>query len=290
MSIFLAALGFGLVTAAVLSVSAVGITLQFAVTDVLNLAFGGVMIVSAYAAYAVNMSGASVWVGLVVAMVVGALLSVALNRFIYTPFQRRGTSPIAVVIVSLGMTLILEFGLQAFVGGDSVSYSLNPGPTLDLLGLQLSIVQLILILIAVATMLAIHSLLRYSRLGKAMRATAANRSLARNSGIRTERVVTITWLISGALAGLGGTVFAIDSGSFGATSTDLLLVSHPLRGLPRRSRTGIWRDVGSLDHRRRNRGERCLHLAPIQGCRRFHPAVRHARVATYRAARRPRTL
>jgi branched-subunit amino acid ABC-type transport system permease component len=224
MSIFLAALGFGLVTAAVLSVSAVGITLQFAVTDVLNLAFGGVMIVSAYAAYAVNMSGASVWVGLVVAMVVGALLSVALNRFIYTPFQRRGTSPIAVVIVSLGMTLILEFGLQAFVGGDSVSYRLNPGPTLNLLGLQLSIVQLILILIAVGTMLAIHSLLRYSRLGKAMRATAANRSLARNSGIRTERVVTITWLISGTLAGLGGTVFAIDSGSFGATSTDLLLV------------------------------------------------------------------
>ncbi len=224
MSIFLAALGFGLVTAAVLSVSAVGITLQFAVTDVLNLAFGGVMIVSAYAAYAVNMGGASVWVGLVVAMIVGALLSVALNRFIYTPFQRRGTSPIAVVIVSLGMTLILEFGLQAFVGGDSVSYSLNPGPTLNLLGLQLSIVQLILILIAVATMVAIHSLLRYSRLGKAMRATAANRSLARNSGIRTERVVTITWLISGALAGLGGTVFAIDSGSFGATSTDLLLV------------------------------------------------------------------
>jgi branched-subunit amino acid ABC-type transport system permease component len=224
MNLFLASLGFGLVTAAVLTISAVGFTMQFAVTDVLNLAFSGVMIVSAYVAYAVNRAGLSVWFGLVVATFVGAVLSVALNRVVYTPFQRRGTSPIALVIVSLGMTLILEFGLQAYVGGSSVSYQLNPGPNLKIGGLQLSLVQLVIIGLAVVTMAFVHGLLRYTRLGKAMRATAANRSLARNSGIRTDRVVTSTWAISGALAGLGGTVFAIDSGSFGATSTDLFLV------------------------------------------------------------------
>jgi branched-subunit amino acid ABC-type transport system permease component len=224
MNLFLASLGFGLVTAAVLTISAVGFTMQFAVTDVLNLAFSGVMIVSAYVAYAVNRAGLSVWFGLIVATFVGAVLSVALNRVVYTPFQRRGTSPIALVIVSLGMTLILEFGLQAYVGGSSVSYQLNPGPNLKIGGLQLSLVQLVIIGLAVVTMAFVHGLLRYTRLGKAMRATAANRSLARNSGIRTDRVVTSTWAISGALAGLGGTVFAIDSGSFGATSTDLFLV------------------------------------------------------------------
>jgi branched-chain amino acid transport system permease protein/neutral amino acid transport system permease protein len=157
-------------------------------------------------------------------MVAGTILSVALNRFVYTPFQRRGTSPIALVIVSLGMTLILEFGLQAYVGGSSVSYKLDQGRTLNLAGFQLTLVQLVLIAMAIVTMLLVHSLLRYSRLGKAMRATAANRSLARNTGIRTDRVVTVTWAISGALCGLGGTVYAIDSGSFGATSTDLFLV------------------------------------------------------------------
>lgn len=224
MSLFLAALGFGLVTAAVLTIAAVGFTMQFAVTDVLNLAFGGVMILSAYVAYAINRAGFSVWIGLAVAAVAGAGLSVALNWLVYTPFQRRGTSPIALVIVSLGMTLILEFGLQAYVGGSSVSYQMNPGPTLKFGGLQLSLVQIVIIGLAIVVMLFIHTLLRYTRLGKAMRATAANRSLARNSGIRTDRVVTATWVISGALAGIGGTVFAIDSGSFGATSTDLFLV------------------------------------------------------------------
>ena len=69
-----------------------------------------------------------------------------------------------------------------------------------------------------------HALLRYTKLGKAMRATAANRSLARTCGIRTDRIVTATWALTGALCGMAGTVFAMNNGSFGATSADLFLV------------------------------------------------------------------
>lgn len=224
MSLLLASLGFGLVTAAVLAIAAVGFTMQFAVTDVLNLAYGGVMIVCAFVAYAVNQTGTSVWFGVAAAAVAGALLSVLLNRGVYTPFQRRGTSPIAIVIVSLGLTLILEFGLQAYVGGNNVSYRAGQGPTVHLGGLQLTVVQLVIIGLSVVVMLSVHALLAFTKLGKAMRATAADRSLARTCGIRTDRVVTTTWLISGALCGVGGSVFALDAGSFGATSTDLFLV------------------------------------------------------------------
>ncbi len=224
MNLLLASLGFGLVTAAVLAIASVGFTMQFAVTDVLNLAYGAVMIVCAYVAYAVNQAGISVWFGVAVAAVLGALISVALNRGVYTPFQRRGTSPIAIVIVSLGLTLILEFGLQALVGGNNVSYRVSQGPTLHVGGLQLTVVQLVIIGLSLVAMLSVHTLLAFTKLGKAMRATAADRSLARTCGIRTDRVVTVTWLLSGALCGIGGAVFALDAGSFGATSTDLFLV------------------------------------------------------------------
>ena len=224
MNLLLASVGFGLVTAAVLALAAVGFTMQFAVTDVLNLAYSGVMIVAAYVAYAVNRAGLNVWLGLVAGAVAGAALSVGLNQFIYTPFQRRKSSGITLVIVSLGMTLILVFGLQAIVGGTNVSYTMAQGPSLHLGSLQLSVVELVIVALAVITMLGVHGLLRYTRLGKAMRATAANRSLARNSGIRTDRVVTLTWAITGGLCGVAGTVFAIDAGSFGATSTQLFLV------------------------------------------------------------------
>jgi branched-subunit amino acid ABC-type transport system permease component len=223
-SLFVASIGFGLVTASVLAIAAVGFTLQFGVTDVLNLAFGAVMIFSAFVAYLLNENGISVWIGLVVAMVAGSVVSVLLNSIVYTPFQRRGASPITMVIVSLGMTLIIEFGVQALAGGTSVSYTMGNGPTFKLAGLELTLVQVIIMIIAVVIMLGVHVLLRYTKLGKAMRATAANRNLARNCGIRTSRVITLTWALTGALCGLAGTVFAIDAGSFDATATDLFLV------------------------------------------------------------------
>ncbi|MGE5136180.1 MAG: branched-chain amino acid ABC transporter permease [Gemmatimonadota bacterium] len=224
MSLILASVGFGLVTASVLAIASVGFTLQFGVTDVLNLAFGAVMIFAAFVAYLVNSSGLSVWLGLVVAMAAGSVLSVLLNAAVYTPFQRRGASPITMVIVSLGMTLIIEFGVQALVGGTAVSYSMSNGPTFTAGGLTLTLVQLLIMALSVLVMLAVHMLLRYTKLGKAMRATAANRNLARNCGIRTGRVITLTWALTGALCGLAGVVFAMDAGSFDATATDLFLV------------------------------------------------------------------
>jgi branched-subunit amino acid ABC-type transport system permease component len=224
MSIFMASFGFGLITASVLAIASIGFTLQFGVTDVLNLAYGAVMIAGAFIAYVVNQAGVSVWIGLVAAVAACALGSVLLNAGIYTPFQRRGASPITMVIVSLGMTLIIEFSVQAIAGGTSVSYTMSQGATVRAGGLILSAVQLVVIGLSVLVMIGTHVLLRYTKLGKAMRATAANKTLARNCGIRTSQVITITWALTGALCGLAGVVFAMDAGSFDATSTDIFLV------------------------------------------------------------------
>jgi branched-chain amino acid transport system permease protein/neutral amino acid transport system permease protein len=223
-TILAASVGFGLITAAVLAIASVAFTLQFAVTDVLNLAFAAIMTTGAFVAYWINQAGVPVWFALIVAMAACSLLSVLLNLLVYAPFQRRGSSPITIVIVSLGMALIIEFGVQSIVGGVNVSYAMGQGTTFRAGGLILTTVQIVIVAISIVVMGAVHALLRYSKLGKAMRATAANRSLARNCGIRTSRVITITWAITGALGGLAGTVFAIDIGSFGPTSTDLFVV------------------------------------------------------------------
>ena len=139
MSIVITSIGFGLVSAAVLALAAVGFTLQFAVTNVLNLAYGGVMVVAAYAAYAINHAGVTIWIAALGAIATGAVLSMFLNNVVYTPFQRRGTSPIAMVIVSLGMTLILVFGTQALAGPTNVSYAVSPGTTLKVGSFELTV-------------------------------------------------------------------------------------------------------------------------------------------------------
>jgi branched-chain amino acid transport system permease protein/neutral amino acid transport system permease protein len=223
-SILVTSAGFGVVSAAVLALAAVGFTLQFAVSNVLNLAYGAVMIVAAYAAYALNNAGVDIWIATLGAIAAGAVLSVFLNNVVYTPFQRRGSSPIAMVIVSLGMTLILEFGTQALAGATNVSYRMSQGATVKTASIDLTVVQLVIVALSLVVMVLVHALIRYTKLGKAMRATAANPNLARNCGIRTRRVVMLTWLISGALCGLAGATFAMNSGTFGATSTDLFLV------------------------------------------------------------------
>jgi branched-chain amino acid transport system permease protein/neutral amino acid transport system permease protein len=223
-SLLLASVGFGLITSAVLAIAAVGFTMQFAVTDVLNLAYAGVMTAGAFTAYLVNQAGYSIWLGLLAALAAGALLSVALNYLVYAPFQRRGSAPITLVIVSLGMALIIEFGIAAVVGGVGVSYQVSQGRTYKAGGLVLTTVQLVIIAISLIVMASVAVMLRYTKLGKAMRATAANRMLARCCGVRANRVIGITWTITGALCGLAGTVFAIDVGTFDPTSTDIFLV------------------------------------------------------------------
>lgn len=216
--------GFGLITAAVLAIATVGFTMQFAVTNVLNLAYGSVMINSAFVSYYLNIHGMNAWASLVGAVFTGAVVSWALNRFIFTPFQRRSSAPITVVIVALGVDLIGTFGLQAIVGGNYVSYHQSPGSEFHFAGMILSGLQLIILAICAVVLGLIHWVLKYTRLGKAMRATSANPNLARNSGVKVQRVISTTWLISGALCGLAGAVLTMNTGVFEATTAQLYIV------------------------------------------------------------------
>ena len=225
MSLYAAALGFGLVSLAVIAVGAVGFTMQFGITNLINIAYGDIMITSAFAAYFFNHAGVSIWISLLAGAAVGAVFSFLLNRFVYAPFQRKGTPLIGMVIVSLAIGIMTSNLLLAFVGSDNVSYRQDPGSTVRVVGIVLTTEQLLLIGIAVVLMLAVHALLRYTRLGKAMRATAANATLARNCGIPTGRVIDAVWLITGALCGMAGTIAAMNSDSFAVANGSGFLIT-----------------------------------------------------------------
>ncbi len=214
MDLYVAAFGFGLVGMSVIAIAAVGFTMQFGITNMINLAYGEVMISSAYVAYYINKAGVTIWVGMIAGALFGAVFSFLLNRFVYAPFQRKGTSHIGMVIVSLAVSLMIANLLLPIVGYYSVSYQDTTGGLLRAGGIVLTTNQIAIIGVAVVIMLLIHGLLRYTRLGKAMRATAANPTLARNCGIPTQRVIDAVWLITGALCGLAGVVAAMNSDSF----------------------------------------------------------------------------
>lgn len=219
MSLYITAFGFGLVTAAILTIPTVGFSLQFAITGVLNLAYGSVMTCSAYAAYLANHHGVGIWWCLGVAAVAGAIGSFLLNFLIFKRFQHRRTSAVTMIVVSLAVGIVLSNGLLAIVGASPVSYTADPGRLIRIGDLEFTFTQIVIIGLGIVVMAAIHALLTFTRLGKSMRAAASNPELARQSGIRVDRIVSGTWLLSGGLCGLGGAAFALDSSSFTPTSS-----------------------------------------------------------------------
>jgi branched-subunit amino acid ABC-type transport system permease component len=212
-NLYAAAFGFGLVSASVIALAAVGFTMQFGVTNLINLAYGEIMVSSAYVAYFMNRHGITIWLGMIAGAAFGAVFSFLLNRIIYAPFQRKGTSHLGMVIVSLAVSLMMANLLLPIVGYYNVSYH-EPARIVRIGGMVLTTNQIAIIALSVAVMLAIHALLRYTRMGKAMRATAANPTLARSCGILTRRVIDTVWLMTGALCGLAGVVAALNSDSF----------------------------------------------------------------------------
>jgi len=224
-SLLIAAFGFGLVSMSVIALAAVGFTMQFGITNMINLAYGEVMITSAFVAYYLNQARVSVWIAMLGGAAFGAVFSFLINRFVYTPFQRKGTALLGMVIVSLAVSLMIANGLLPIVGYFSVSYRERFSQLLRFGDIALTVNQIVIIVLAVVVMLAVHALLRYTRLGKAMRATAANPMLARNCGIPTQRVIDMVWLITGALCGLAGVVAALDSDTFTISSGAVFLIT-----------------------------------------------------------------
>jgi branched-subunit amino acid ABC-type transport system permease component len=126
------------------------------------------------------------------------------------------------VTFSAGLVLI---GILLAVAGTPTRIYTEPAyQSVSFLGMRLTTQQCAIIALSVMAMSALHALLRYTRLGKEMRATAANPELARTSGIQTARVTSVAWLISGLLCGAAGVTAAINLVAFDTTTGSTLLL------------------------------------------------------------------
>jgi branched-subunit amino acid ABC-type transport system permease component len=221
---FIAAIGFGLVTASVLAISSVGFTLQFGATNVFNLAFGDTMTASAFVAYIVTEDGLGLWGAVLFGALFGAIFSVLLNRFVYAPFIRRGTRLFGMIIVSIAVSLVMSNTIQAIWGANYFSLNIPPSPTVQWGSLIFTRLELGMMGVALVSMAIVHVVLRHTRLGRAMRATATNPALARNCGIATDRVIDAVWALSGLFCGIGGVALVIEVTTFNANTGDEFII------------------------------------------------------------------
>ena len=223
--LFWLSFGFGLVTASVLAISAVGLSLQFGITNYINFAYGDFMALGAYFTFVLNNEVLhwNIWVAVVGGALIVGVIAVILQRIILSPFARRFDKTFYVLIVTFGLSLILLNVIYSIWGASVRFYNVPINRALHVGPMLLTAYQLIVMAIAVVLMLGVHLLLKTTRLGKSMRAMSDNTTLAMTSGIDTKRITTITWFLSGSLAGLAGAVLGLTEGNLTPAMGELFL-------------------------------------------------------------------
>jgi branched-subunit amino acid ABC-type transport system permease component len=210
----LVTLGFALVTASILALSAVAFTLEYAVTNVANVSHGEILTAGAYAAYLVHQRTGSAVAAAIAAALAGGLVALAMHSAVIGPFIRFGASPTVVFIATLGMSFVIQNVLVIFFGAANVAYTLDPGAPQQIGPFLLTPLDVEIIASAIAITLALFLIISRTKFGKALRAVSQNRELARVTGINATRVAAATFFLAGLVAGYAGFVLAESVGSF----------------------------------------------------------------------------
>lgn len=205
----------GLKLGAIIALAAVGLSMIFSVTGLVNFAHGEMLTFGAVIAFFLHAANSGPGWPLVVAAipavaltgVVGGAQELALWR----PLRRRRTSTIAMLVISIGLAFAARNTVLVILGGEPTNYDEYRIQTdkISLVGFEFTPKNLFIVLATVVILVAVGGFLRYSRAGVALRAVADNKDLAASSGIDVDRVILNAWILGGALSGLAGVFLGV---------------------------------------------------------------------------------
>jgi len=230
----------------VIALGAVDFTVQFGINSILNITYGSLTTLAAYLGHFLVGAHLSIWLALAIGAVMVGLASMVFHRVLLAPLVRRGIRPFGLIVVTVACGIVLRYVIVAVVGPTAQSYGEQSGATLHILGMTFTVAQVVSIAITAVLMLSLHLLLTRTKLGRAMRATSANRTLAQSCGIATDRISDIAWLISGTLCGAAGVALAITVATFDFTLGSVFLIPMIAAAEPGGSGPALRRDAGRV--------------------------------------------
>jgi len=208
----------GLTFGAVYGLIAVGYTLVYGVLNLINFAHSEVFIVGAYGVVvtlttlgfgpsAPNLSAGAIIGDLILALIVGVLASAVtawlLERVAYRPLRKRNAPRLVFLITAIGASFAIQYGIFLIRGANaepSVTMFI-PQPIFDVFGTIVNSQQLIIVIAAVILMIATDWFIRRTRTGRGIRAVAQDADTATLMGVNKERIIQITFITGGILAG-----------------------------------------------------------------------------------------
>jgi neutral amino acid transport system permease protein len=194
------------------ALGAVGLTLIFGVLRLVNFAHGEFLTFGAYMLLIGNALRLPLVVSAICAVAVTALFAVVLELGLWRPVRRKRVGELQLLLVALGLAFVVRYTIAFVAGYADRRTGANVVAGIQFGGYLVGRTAMIVTLIGIAAILAVAVALRFTSLGRQVRALADNIHLAETTGIDTDRVVVITWAVSGGLAGLAGIVYALPSG------------------------------------------------------------------------------
>jgi branched-chain amino acid transport system permease protein len=201
------------------------LTLSYRTTKVINFVHANFITYGAYIAVFLNgiMGNTSMAFASLLAFLIVGSIAVLNNLLVFTPLQKRGSSPAMVMISSMGLWIAYKYILymltdvvhfytyRNFVSYGRITYS--DIPSLSIGEVNLSQAFVAGMFTAIIIILILYLILEKTRMGRAMRAIADNATLAEVSGIPRSLLVNLTWFLCGGIVAIGGVVWTSFSGA-----------------------------------------------------------------------------
>ncbi|GLX07061.1 branched-chain amino acid ABC transporter permease [Microbispora sp. NBRC 16548] len=211
----------------IIALAAMGLSLVFGTTGLTNFAHGELLTFGAMCAYFFNvvLGIPLIWAA-VISVVIGGVFGYTQDRFFWGVLRKRGSSLVAMMIISIGLALFLRYVFLFFFGGEGAPYAdYNAQPGIQVGPISAAPKNFIAMGIELAVLVIVGLALLKTRLGKAARAVADNPALAASSGINVDGVIRIIWTVGGAVASLAGVMLGLSQNvSFQMGFQILLLV------------------------------------------------------------------
>ena len=216
METFLQQLINGLSLGAIYALIALGYTMVYGVLRLINFAHGDVYMLGAFAGYfianALSLDANPSIFGTIIvtigAMAACAIVGIVIERCAYRPVRHH--SRLTSLITAIGVSLLLEYGGQVVFGATPRFFpQMIRSETYSVGGVQITNQSLLIIVVAVIVMFGLEFIVHRTKIGKAMRATSFNLSVAKLMGINTDFVIAFTFALGSALAAAGGVMVAL---------------------------------------------------------------------------------
>jgi len=185
---------------------ALGLTLIYGVLVQINFAHADIVTIGAFAAYFFTYTlGGNYVAGIGVALVIGAALGWLINASIFAPLRERG-SELLPLIATIGVSVLLQNAMLLWFG--PIPYSFDSPYSNQVIrlpgGTFITLQNLIIIAVSTVTIALLYGFMRFTFMGKALRAVAQDRETAGLMGINPNALIMLTFVIASALAGMGG--------------------------------------------------------------------------------------